>query len=144
MDKNPIDPDKVADNPGLLPYPHHVGSPAFMPTQQGVIRTRALSVMEEQTQRQLSQIKEQIDLLARQANALQDRVRISTRIYQAQMGFEPVVSHTYFLYSRGEDQFVLSMVGTNEWGRTLPFTHYVATVRLLADHTWEVLHASGQ
>jgi len=54
------------------------------------------------------------------------------------MNFKPIISHTYHLYSKGDESKVLSMVGPNEWGRTKPYT-FIATVKLLADHTWEVL-----
>jgi hypothetical protein len=35
---NPIDPDKITDAPGLIPYPHNIGSPAFKPNEEGAIK----------------------------------------------------------------------------------------------------------
>jgi hypothetical protein len=138
---NPIDIDKIAENPGLLPYPHTIGSPAFAPTKQGVIKSRSLKAMEEQSNMQLNQIKEQIALLARQAEALRNRVEISKAVYAAEMGFQPLVGETYHLYVREEEKFVLSMIGPEEWGKTIPFKYFAATIKLLADHTWEVLRS---
>jgi hypothetical protein len=135
---NPIDPDKVAEDPGLLPYPHHIGSPAFSPTEKGVIKSRSFNAMEEQTNIQLKQIREQIDLLARQAESLKNRVEVSKAVYAAEMNFDPVVGHEYHLYARKEEDFVLSMVGPEEWGKKTRFKHFVASVRLLGDRTWEV------
>ncbi|RMF27487.1 MAG: DUF2452 domain-containing protein [Bacteroidetes bacterium] len=137
---NPIDKDKVADDPHKLPYAHHVGSSVIKPIDKGRVKGRAVAAMYEQTERQLDQIREQIELLARQARELQTRVEISERIYQAEMNFEPLVGHVYHLYRRKDGTEVLSMVAPEEWGRTCPL-EFVATVRLLADHTWEVLHA---
>ncbi len=67
---NPIDPDKIAENPHLLPYAHQVGSAVIKPEDQGKLKGRALSAMSQQTDMQLGQIYEQMQLLASQANAL--------------------------------------------------------------------------
>ena len=42
---NPIDPDKIAENPHLLPYAHQVGSAVIKPEDQGKLKGRALSAM---------------------------------------------------------------------------------------------------
>lgn len=136
---NPIDPDKITERPGHLPYPHSIGSPAFAPTSEGAIKSRAYKVMEEQCDMQLDQIKEQIALLAQQAENLKQRVNISKAVYGAEMNFEPLVGETYYLYARDFDRFVLSMIANDEWGKKLPYKHYVAAVKLLSDHTWAVL-----
>ncbi|MEM1216682.1 MAG: DUF2452 domain-containing protein [Bacteroidota bacterium] len=136
---NPIDPDKVAENPHLLPYAHTVGGAVIKPMDKGRVKGRAVSAMYEQTDLQLAQIKEQIDLLAQQARNLQDRVKISEEIYLADMNFEPLIGRIYYLYRRPETQQpVLSMVAPEEWGRSAPYT-FVAEAKMLADHTWEVL-----
>ncbi|QNR23496.1 DUF2452 domain-containing protein [Croceimicrobium hydrocarbonivorans] len=138
---NPIDPDKITENPSTLPYAHTVGGAVIKPTKQGVIRSRALTAMEEQTDMQLAQIKEQIDLLARQAHAIQERKDLAARIYEAKMGFKPEINHIYHLYLNHQEQHVLSMIAPDEWLKP-KFKRFLYTVKLLADHTWEVL-ASG-
>ncbi|MCB0635124.1 MAG: DUF2452 domain-containing protein [Lewinella sp.] len=134
---NPIDPDQVAENPHLLPYAHTVGGAVIRPEDKGRLKGRAVAAMYEQTDLQFQQIKKQIDLLAEQAKALQDRVRISEEIYQAEISFEPLIGRTYHLYRRANGQALLSMVSPAEWGARPPYT-FVATVRMLADHTWEI------
>lgn len=135
---NPIDKDKVAENPHLLPYAHTVGGALIEPIDRGKVKGRAMAAMYEQTDRQLAQIREQVELLARQAKAIQDRVAISEEIYLSEMNFEPLTGHTYHLYRRANGRSVLSMVGPDEWGLKMPMD-FVASARLLADHTWEVL-----
>jgi len=135
---NPIDKDKVAENPHLLPYAHTVGGALIEPIDRGKVKGRAMAAMYEQTDRQLAQIREQVELLARQAKAIQDRVAISEEIYLSEMNFEPLTGHTYHLYRRANGRSVLSMVGPGEWGSKMPMD-FVASARLLADHTWEVL-----
>lgn len=135
---NPIDKDKVAENPHLLPYAHTVGGAVIKPIDKGRVKGLAVSAMHEQTNMQLDQIRSQVELLALQAQAIHDRVRISEDIYQADVSFKPLISHTYHLYERKNGAKLLSMVGPKEWGRTSTL-NFVATVKLLADHTWEVL-----
>jgi hypothetical protein len=43
---NPIDPDKIAENPGFLPYAHHAGSMPIKPEDEGKLKSRALRAME--------------------------------------------------------------------------------------------------
>ena len=50
---NPIDPEKIAENPGLLPYAHHAGSALIKPEDANKLTTRALKSMEHQTTAQL-------------------------------------------------------------------------------------------
>ncbi|MBL7932472.1 MAG: DUF2452 domain-containing protein, partial [Bacteroidia bacterium] len=61
--ENPIDKDKVAENPGLLPYAHTVGSIVVKPEDRGQIKSRALSAMYEQTDAMLKQIQAQVETL---------------------------------------------------------------------------------
>ena len=136
---NPIDKDKIAENPGLLPYGHMLSAPAIRPEDMGKVKTNALSAMHEQTQTQFDQIRQQMELLAMQAKKIQDRIIISREIYFAEMGFDPLIGHIYYLYERKNGKKVLSMVSKESWGATIPFAAYIAKVKLLADHTWDIL-----
>ncbi|MEL6653962.1 MAG: DUF2452 domain-containing protein [Bacteroidota bacterium] len=136
---NPIDEDKIAQNPHSLPYAHTVGSPIIKPIDKGKVKGRAMQAMVEQTGTQMDRIREQIELLASQARDIQRRVEVSTRIYEAAVGFEPLIHQTYHLYERENGEWVLSLVGPNEWGRSRPFPVFISSVRLLADHTWDLL-----
>lgn len=139
--ENPIDKDKVTENPHSLEYAHHVGSALIKPEDKGKIKGRALSAMEHQTDQQLGQIYEQMQLLAEQAKKINRRKEISEKIYQAEFRFEPLINHVYHLYETKEGGQVLSVIAPNEWGRSIrkdDFT-WQATVKLLADHTWDIL-----
>lgn len=130
--------EKTADLPGLLEYAHSIGGFSIVPTQQGVIKGNAMTAMKEQTEMHMHQIYEQMQVLANQANKLKRRAEVSFEIYEAEMRFKPEVGKTYYLYQK-RDQRILSMVGPLEWGESIPYDLYVATVKLLADHTWEIL-----
>jgi len=136
---NPIDIDKVAENPHLLPYAHTVGGAVIKPIDKGRVKGLAVAAMYDQTEMQLDQIREQVTLLAAQAEAIHNRVQISEKIYLAEMSFKPLINHTYHLYERKNGKDTLSMIGPKEWGRSFPFEKHLATVKLLSDHTWEIL-----
>jgi hypothetical protein len=143
IDIDKIDLEKMkegtTDKPGTIEFPHHSGSAIIKPTDRGKIKGRAVSAMHEQTDRQMSQLYEQMQLLAKQANDLKSRVEISERIYLAKINFEPLISHTYFMYEGPDGKDILSLIAPNEWGRSNTKMNYLATVKLLADHTWEIV-----
>jgi len=135
---NPIDKDNITETPNTLTYGHHRGSLPVKPTEEGQIKSKALSAMEHQTDIQLLQIKEQMELLAQQAQKIQQRIDISQQIYAAKVKFEPLINHTYHLYNNKGEKLLL-MVAPNDWGRRGCPYEFIASVRLLADHTWDVL-----
>ncbi|MHA7128591.1 DUF2452 domain-containing protein [Algoriphagus namhaensis] len=151
MEKNKIDVDrldlekmkeKTTENPGTLPFAHHSGSALIKPEDKGKITGRAVAAMHSQTDMQMSQIYQQMQLLADQAKKIQARVEISERIYQASISFEPLINHIYFLYQKEDGTDFLSMISPEEWGRKKGYSHFIAEVKLLADHTWEILRES--
>jgi cellobiose-specific phosphotransferase system component IIA len=131
--------DKITENPGILPYAHHAGSALIKPEDKGKITGRAVAAMHSQTDMQMSQIYQQMQLLADQAKKIQARVEVSERIYQASIAFEPLINHSYFLYQKSDGTDFLSMIAPEEWGRKKDFAEFIAEIKLLADHTWDIL-----
>ncbi len=140
----PIDKDKITENPHNLPYAHNVSSAVIFPDDKDRIKTSAMSAMVEQTNVQMKQIYDQMELLVNQANHLKERVSISEDIYGAEMGFKPLTGHTYHLYEKKEGGRVLSMIGADEWARECKYEKYVATARLMGDHTWDVIKKGSE
>ena len=120
----------------VMPYSTSVSGAVIKPTEEGVIRHKALSAMEEQTNMQLDQIRKQIELLALQAQEIQMRKELSMIIYSAKLSFTPVIGNLYYLYEKNDDTHFVSMVSPKEWGSSGPFKSFIAQVKLLADHTW--------
>ena len=79
--ENPIDSDKITENPHNLEYGHHSGSALIKPEDEGKLKSRALKAMDHQTDMQLGQIYEQMKLLASQAQKLNERKKISEFIF---------------------------------------------------------------
>jgi hypothetical protein len=120
----------------VLPYSNSVSGVAIRPTKSGVIKHKALNAMEEQTNMQLDQIRQQIELLARQAQELRKRKELSLMIYEAKLNFKPQIGQVYHMYERMDNSHLLSLVAPEEWGKNGPFKAFVSSVKLLADHTW--------
>ena len=133
-----IDEDKITHNPHNLPYAHTVGSAIIFPDDKDRIKTTAMTAMVEQTNVQMKQIYDQMELLISQANKLKERVELSEEIYTAEMGFKPITGNTYHLYEKEDGVKVVSMIGPDEWARGCKYAHYVATARLMGDHTWDI------
>ncbi|MCA6379893.1 MAG: DUF2452 domain-containing protein [Cytophagales bacterium] len=121
----------------VLPYSSSVSGAVIKPNEAGVIRHHALTAMEEQTNMQLTQIRQQIELLAIQAKEIYQRKELSMIIYDAKLSFSPVIGQLYYLYQNKDDSHLLSMIGPKEWGAKNPYKNFVAAVKLLADHTWK-------
>ena len=136
--RQPIDEENITENPHNLPYAHNVSSAVIFPDDKDRIKGNAMAAMVEQTNMQMKQIYDQMELLVNQANVIKERVEISEQIYKADMGFKPITGHTYHLYEDNEANYVLSMIAPNEWPRKCKYAKFVATARLMGDHTWDV------
>lgn len=123
----------------VLPYSASVAGAVIKPNEEGIIKHKALTAMEEQTNMQLDQIRKQIELLALQAHEIQKRKELSMMIYNAKLSFKPNIGQIYYLYEKQDDSFMLSLVSPKEWANSGPFKKFVAAVQLLADHTWKEL-----
>lgn len=123
----------------VLPYSASVSGAVIRPTEEGMIKHKALTAMEEQTNMQLDQIRKQIELLALQAHEIQKRKELSMMIYNAKLSFKPNIGQVYYLYEKNDGSSMLSLVSPKEWGGSGPFRKFVAAVKLLADHTWAEL-----
>ncbi|MCY7293748.1 MAG: DUF2452 domain-containing protein [Ferruginibacter sp.] len=122
----------------VLPYSASVSGAVIKPTQEGMIRHKVLTAMEEQTNMQLDQIRKQVELLALQAQEIQSRKELSMIVYSAKLNFQPVIGRVYHLYENNDNTYMISMVSPNEWGRgSKSFKKHAATIQLLADHTWK-------
>lgn len=120
----------------VLPYSASVAGAVIRANEEGMIKHKALTAMEEQTNMQLQQIRKQIELLALQAQEIQKRKELSMLIYNAKLTFKPNIGQVYYLYEKKDGSHTLSLVSPKEWGPNGPFKKFLSAVKLLADHTW--------
>lgn len=142
IDLNLVDLESLkrnaADNPGLMSFAASAGSAPIAKNETQVIKNRSRQSMLEQLDIQMAQIMQQIQLLASQVEKLKLRRAVSQRIYDSDIGFQPIVGKEYYLYDDGEN-CSLSLISPEEWNSDLKKSQYVAQVRLLGDKTWDIL-----
>lgn len=135
----PIEENKIVLQSGSSPLKIAKGDYKIAPTKKGQVQGKSLAAMEEQTDIELAQIQQQVDLLVAKAKKIKERVDVSRTIHSAEMGFEPRVGRLYHLYQKENEQYVLSIIAPQEWNGNMPYNKFIASVRLLADHTWDIL-----
>lgn len=130
----------ISEEPHSLTHAHSRSGALVNPEDQGTIKGVAVTAMHQQTARQMDQLAEQIHLLARQYEQLKRRMEMSERIYLASIPFTPRIGQIYHLYAKDHREDILSLLGPKEWGlKGCPYIEFLASVRLLADHTWELV-----
>ena len=135
----PKDEPRYKGEAKLAPIPLSVGSAPIKPNDKGKIKATAYEAMTHHANQQIGMLRRQAELLMQQAREIEERVAISRLIYEADIRFVPQVGLSYYLYETEDGRRILSMIGPSEWGKSKRFKTYVASVKLLADKTWEIL-----
>lgn len=133
---------KSYDGPASLsPIPLTVSSPAIRPEDKRLITANALETAHYQAEQQIDILRKQAELLMEQAKAIQMRVEVSRKIYEADLNFQPVIHETYYVYRRNSGSLFISMISNGEFTKRHDL-QYLHKVRLLPDKTWEVLDSA--
>lgn len=122
----------------LSPIPLSIGSPVIKPEDRNQIKANAVEAMHHYANQEISMLKKQADLIMQQVREIEQRLKISEHIYTSDIRFVPVVNQVYHLYEK-DDHYSLSLVGPEEWGRSKTTRKYVASVKLLGDHSWDIV-----
>ena len=125
------------------PVPLSVNSPLIKGIDKNKIRAVAVEAMHLQANQQMILLKKQAELIMQQVKEIEERLKISELIYQAEMRFKPVLGQTYHLYENETGGYNMSIIAPDEWGKSNPNKKFVSTVKLLGDYTWEVLDKSA-
>lgn len=123
----------------LSPIPLSVGSPVIKAEDKNQIKANALEAMHHYANQEMAMLKKQADMIMQQVREIENRLKVSAKIYESDLKFTPVIGQIYHLYQK-EDFYKLSLIGPDEWGRSKPFGDYVASVKLLGDHSWDVIN----
>ncbi len=125
------------------PVPMTVSSPVIKAIDKNKIRANAVEAMHMQANQQVAMLRKQAELIMQQVKDIEGRLVISEQIYQADMRFKPVMGQIYHLYENEDGKYLVSLIAPNEWGKSKKFKRFISTVRLLSDHTWDVLDKSA-
>lgn len=122
----------------LSPIPLTIGSVPIKPEDKGKIKANAVEAMHHYANQEISMLKKQADLIMQQVREIENRLKVSEKIYQSDLRFTPVVGQIYHVYEHN-DYYKLSLIGPNEWGRSKTESKFVASVKLLGDHSWDII-----
>lgn len=124
----------------LSPIPLSVSSPVIRVEDKGKLKANAVEAMHHYATQEIALLKRQADLIMEQVRDIENRLKVSEKIYDSDFRFQPVIGQLYHLYER-EDHFKLSLIGPSEWGRSKSMGKHIASVKLLGDHSWEVIQS---
>ena len=119
------------------PIPMDVSSPVIKAEDKGKIKSNAFEAMQKQAGQQIAMLRKQADVIMAQVAEIEARLHVSYGIYEAEMKFTPQINEIYHLYEKDGGK-ILSFISPDEWGASMPYDHFIASVLLLPDRTWEV------
>jgi len=119
-------------------YPLSTMSAPIKPTDITRHKAETLKVTNHYVKKEYDRLYEQAEVLMKQFNDLDRRVKITTMIESVRRKFKPVPGNTYWLYMRDRGDLFLSLIGKDDWAAGIP-GQYVAQVERLGDSTWEVI-----
>ncbi len=126
----------------LSPIPLSIGSPVIRPEDKNQIKANAVEAMNHYANQEIAMLKKQADLIMEQVREIQNRLKVSEKIYESDMRFVPVVGQVYHLYEK-DDHYTLSLIGPDEWGNSKNTRKYLSSVKLLGDHSWDLVKQSS-
>lgn len=115
--------DKSADNPGLLSYPHSIGSAPIKPENTSSFINRATNKVNKE-------FKDRFERLKTEYESLLEELEWNKIIYESELRFEPVVGEIYHLYQKDGKNFI-SLIGPDEWKHK-----YLGSFRFSHDLKW--------
>jgi len=122
-DKN-LPEDQQIRKPATMPYPTHVGSPAFTVPD-------VLTKANERGATASHQLQAKFDELAEKYFQLVQLAEDTEMLYNARCNIIPIVGRTYHLYKNNNEYFI-SMIAPHEWRMD-----YYGSYKLTSEHTWE-------
>lgn len=133
--------ESYGGEPSQSPIPLTIASPVIRPEDRNQIKANAVEAMHHYANQEISMLRKQADLIMQQVREIENRLHISEQIYQSDIRFVPVVNQVYHLYEK-EDHYSLSLIGPDEWGSSKNSRTYKASVKLLGDHSWEIIRGA--
>ena len=107
-----------------MPYPTHVGSPAFTVPD-------VLTKSNERGTTAGHQLQSKFDELAQQYFNLVQLAEDTELMYNARCNIIPIVGKVYHLY-QNKGEYFISMIAPTEWNM-----EFYGSFKLTSEHTWE-------
>ncbi|WP_310558692.1 DUF2452 domain-containing protein [Flavobacterium sp.] len=111
-------------NASLLPYGTNVGAPVIKTDDLIAWKTRGIHQLNKEFESKFNELKLQYQ-------KLMEEYEWNELVYNAKFSFEPVIGEIYHLYSGGDANHFLSLIGPTEWNK-----EHIATFKLNSDKKW--------
>jgi hypothetical protein len=126
-----------ADKRNSLPYPMELGSPAFAPIDVYKEKDIIYNAGKLHAKQEYDRIMEQVEVLRRQAESLEHRMRVSDMMYDINITFKPVHGKIYYVYLYTlKNKHWLSGNHPDSWSALGQHHRFVIAVQLMGDSNW--------
>ena len=131
----------VVEHPESMMFPTNIGAPNFSPVPIKKEKDHMINMARMNAKQEYDRIMELVTVLKKQADNIKKRLEMTDLIYQTKYSFKIVHGKTYWLVENTDKNITeLVMMGPNEWSGKHPSEYkYLAPVRSLGDHTWEIV-----
>jgi hypothetical protein len=120
-------PDNVVDNPSLMPYPTNLGAPSFIPNDITTWKNIRIFDLNKSLSNRYEDLKYKIE-------EFQNDIEINKLLYSSNFNFEPIIGKEYHLYLNNNNEYFLSLIANDEWGRKKP--EYIGSYKLDWQNKW--------
>jgi len=131
------------DKRNSLPYPMELGSPAFAPIDVKKESDVLYNAGKLHAKQEYDRIMEQAEVLRRQAESLERRMKVSDMMYNIRITFKVVHGQIYYVYlDTLKNIHWVSSNHPDSWS-TLGAHHiFVIAVQLMGDSNWQEVELS--
>tara|TARA_R100000664_G_C2709022_1_gene106490 strand:+ start:278 stop:721 length:444 start_codon:yes stop_codon:yes gene_type:complete len=121
-------------------YPLQTLSPVIKPDNMTLYKAQQANAVSHYVKQEYDRLLAQAEVINKQFQELQRRVKITEVIENSRYRFKPVAGHIYYLYQNATKQtYQLSILSPSDWALGMPDSYlWVADVRKLGDSTWDV------
>lgn len=113
-------------NSNLLPYGTNISAPSINPTGVSSWKNRSIGSFNHAFNNKIEKIKDNYQKLI-------DEYQTNEMLYNAKMGFEPIIGKTYHLYAKeNTEEWFLSLIPPISWDRK-----HLGSYKLNSDKVWE-------
>jgi hypothetical protein len=126
------------DKRNSLPYPMELGSPSFSPIDVYKEKDIIYNAGKLHAKQEYDRIMEQVEVLKRQAESLEHRMRVSDMMYDINITFKPVHGKIYYVYlDTLKNKRWISMNHPDSWSALGIHHKFVIAVQLMGDSNWQ-------
>jgi hypothetical protein len=100
--------DNISETPGLIPYPHHIGSAVVKPININTFKNKGIDKFNREVESRVEKLNEEYQKIVQE-------IEWNQMIYESEFNFEPLIGDRYYLYERKNKKNFLSVIPPKNW-----------------------------